>query len=114
MGGGRAHRPAGPRRMASVAPLVSPFFVALLLTRVSGIPLLEARAEKAWGETMGTGPTWNGARAAAAQAGAKVTERSEAVRRRALSITAVVVAGSRRELCSSCRLSSCWRSRSQT
>jgi steroid 5-alpha reductase family enzyme len=29
--------------------LVSPLFVALLLTRVSGIPLLEARAEKRWG-----------------------------------------------------------------
>jgi steroid 5-alpha reductase family enzyme len=29
--------------------LVSPIFVALLLTRVSGIPLLEARAEQAWG-----------------------------------------------------------------
>lgn len=29
--------------------LVSPVFVALLLTRVSGIPLLEARAEKRWG-----------------------------------------------------------------
>lgn len=32
------------------ATLISPFFVALLLTRVSGIPLLEARAEEAWGE----------------------------------------------------------------
>lgn len=29
--------------------LVSPLFVYLLLTRVSGIPLLEARAEKRWG-----------------------------------------------------------------
>jgi steroid 5-alpha reductase family enzyme len=29
--------------------LVSPFFVYLLLTRVSGIPLLEARAEERWG-----------------------------------------------------------------
>jgi len=29
--------------------LISPLFVALLLTRVSGIPLLEARAEKRWG-----------------------------------------------------------------
>ena len=30
--------------------LVSPVFVFLLLTRVSGIPLLEARAERRWGE----------------------------------------------------------------
>jgi len=30
--------------------LISPVFVALLLIRVSGIPLLEARAEKRWGE----------------------------------------------------------------
>lgn len=29
--------------------LVSPLFVCLLLTRVSGIPLLEARAEERWG-----------------------------------------------------------------
>lgn len=29
--------------------LVSPVFVALLLTRVSGVPMLEARAEKRWG-----------------------------------------------------------------
>jgi steroid 5-alpha reductase family enzyme len=29
--------------------LVSPVFVALLLTRISGIPLLEARARKRWG-----------------------------------------------------------------
>ena len=29
--------------------LVSPLFVYLLLTRVSGIPLLEARAEERWG-----------------------------------------------------------------
>jgi steroid 5-alpha reductase family enzyme len=29
--------------------LISPVFVALLLTRVSGIPMLEARAEKRWG-----------------------------------------------------------------
>jgi steroid 5-alpha reductase family enzyme len=29
--------------------LVSPVFVTLLLTRVSGIPMLEARAEKRWG-----------------------------------------------------------------
>jgi steroid 5-alpha reductase family enzyme len=29
--------------------LVSPLFVYLLLTRVSGIPLLEARAEEKWG-----------------------------------------------------------------
>lgn len=29
--------------------LVSPLFVALLLTRVSGIPLLEARADRRWG-----------------------------------------------------------------
>lgn len=30
--------------------LLSPVFVVLLLTRVSGIPLLEAKAEKKWGE----------------------------------------------------------------
>jgi steroid 5-alpha reductase family enzyme len=29
--------------------LVSPLFVVLLLTRISGIPMLEARAEKRWG-----------------------------------------------------------------
>ncbi len=29
--------------------LLSPLFVYLLLTRVSGIPLLEARAEERWG-----------------------------------------------------------------
>jgi steroid 5-alpha reductase family enzyme len=32
------------------ATLISPVFVTLLLTRVSGIPMLEARAEKRWGE----------------------------------------------------------------
>lgn len=32
------------------AALLSPLFVILLLTRVSGIPLLEARAEKKWGD----------------------------------------------------------------
>jgi steroid 5-alpha reductase family enzyme len=31
------------------ATLISPVFVTLLLTRVSGIPMLEARAEKRWG-----------------------------------------------------------------
>jgi steroid 5-alpha reductase family enzyme len=30
--------------------LISPVFVVLLLTRVSGIPMLEARAEKRWGD----------------------------------------------------------------
>ncbi|MFC2176875.1 DUF1295 domain-containing protein [Actinomycetota bacterium] len=30
--------------------LISPVFVVLLLTRVSGIPMLEARAEERWGE----------------------------------------------------------------
>lgn len=30
--------------------VISPLFVILLLTRVSGIPLLEARADKKWGE----------------------------------------------------------------
>lgn len=30
--------------------LISPVFVALLLTRISGIPMLEARAEERWGE----------------------------------------------------------------
>lgn len=29
--------------------LISPVFVGVLLTRVSGIPMLEARAEKRWG-----------------------------------------------------------------
>ena len=29
--------------------LISPIFVTILLTRVSGIPLLEARADKKWG-----------------------------------------------------------------
>jgi steroid 5-alpha reductase family enzyme len=29
--------------------LISPLFVALLLTRVSGVPLLEAKADKKWG-----------------------------------------------------------------
>jgi steroid 5-alpha reductase family enzyme len=32
------------------ATLVSPVFVFVLLTRISGIPLLEARAEKRWGD----------------------------------------------------------------
>jgi steroid 5-alpha reductase family enzyme len=31
------------------ATLISPVFVVVLLTRVSGIPMLEARAEKRWG-----------------------------------------------------------------
>ena len=31
------------------AALISPFFVTLLLTRVSGIPLLEKKADKKWG-----------------------------------------------------------------
>jgi len=30
--------------------LISPVFVVLLLTRVSGIPMLEARADKRWGD----------------------------------------------------------------
>lgn len=30
--------------------LISPVFVTLLLTRVSGLPMLEARAEKRWGD----------------------------------------------------------------
>jgi steroid 5-alpha reductase family enzyme len=30
--------------------LVSPLFVYLLLTRVSGIPILEARADERWGD----------------------------------------------------------------
>lgn len=33
--------------------LISPVFVTLLLTRVSGIPILEARAKKRWGEDEG-------------------------------------------------------------
>lgn len=33
--------------------LLSPLFVILLLTRVSGIPLLEARADKRWGDDAG-------------------------------------------------------------
>ena len=30
--------------------LISPFFVTLLLTRISGIPMLESRAKKRWGD----------------------------------------------------------------
>jgi steroid 5-alpha reductase family enzyme len=30
--------------------LISPVFVALLITRVSGVPMLEARADKRWGD----------------------------------------------------------------
>ena len=30
--------------------LISPVFVFLLITRVSGIPMLEARADKRWGD----------------------------------------------------------------
>jgi len=33
-----------------LATLISPVFVYLLLTRISGVPLLEARARKKWGE----------------------------------------------------------------
>lgn len=32
------------------ATMISPIFVVLLLTRISGIPMLEARAEKRWGD----------------------------------------------------------------
>jgi steroid 5-alpha reductase family enzyme len=32
------------------ATLISPVFVYVLLTRISGVPMLEARAEKAWGD----------------------------------------------------------------
>lgn len=32
------------------ATLISPFFVIFLLTQVSGVPMLEARAEKQWGD----------------------------------------------------------------
>ena len=32
------------------ATLISPFFVTLLLTKVSGIPMLEARSDKRWGD----------------------------------------------------------------
>lgn len=42
------------------ATLVSPLFVYLLLTRVSGIPLLERAAEKRWGDN----PAWQAYRAA--------------------------------------------------
>jgi steroid 5-alpha reductase family enzyme len=34
---------------AAVAAAMSPLFVAVLLTRVSGVPLLERAAEKRWG-----------------------------------------------------------------
>jgi len=34
---------------AAAAALASPLFVAFLLTRVSGVPLLERAAEKRWG-----------------------------------------------------------------
>ena len=30
--------------------LISPIFVTLLLTRVSGVPLLEAKADAKWGD----------------------------------------------------------------
>ena len=33
-----------------LATLISPVFVYVLLTRISGIPLLESRARKRWGE----------------------------------------------------------------
>lgn len=33
-----------------LATLISPIFVYVLLTRISGVPLLEARAQKKWGE----------------------------------------------------------------
>ncbi len=33
-----------------LATLISPVFVTLLLTRISGVPLLERRAKKAWGD----------------------------------------------------------------
>jgi steroid 5-alpha reductase family enzyme len=33
-----------------LATLISPIFVIVLLTKISGIPLLEARAQKKWGE----------------------------------------------------------------
>ena len=33
-----------------LATLISPVFVALLLTRISGVPLLERRADKEWGD----------------------------------------------------------------
>jgi steroid 5-alpha reductase family enzyme len=36
-------------RGSQLVTLISPFFVALLLTRVSGIPLLEKRADAKWG-----------------------------------------------------------------
>ena len=32
-----------------VAALISPIFVTLLLTKVSGVPMLEARADEKWG-----------------------------------------------------------------
>ena len=32
------------------ATLISPVFVVILLTRISGVPLLEARAQKRWGD----------------------------------------------------------------
>jgi steroid 5-alpha reductase family enzyme len=41
-----------------LATLVSPLFVYLLLTRVSGIPLLEKKAEETWGGQ----PDWEGYR----------------------------------------------------
>lgn len=41
------------------ATLVSPLFVTLLLTKVSGIPLLEAQARKRWGDD----PEWQAYRA---------------------------------------------------
>ena len=40
---------SGPHGAARFATLISPLFVAPLLTRVSGVPLLEKRADKTWG-----------------------------------------------------------------
>jgi steroid 5-alpha reductase family enzyme len=33
-----------------LAALISPVFITLLITRISGVPMLEARAEKRWGD----------------------------------------------------------------
>jgi steroid 5-alpha reductase family enzyme len=40
----------GSQYITLISPLISPVFVYVLLTRISGIPLLEVRADKKWGD----------------------------------------------------------------
>ena len=46
---GRDHRVAHVSRAGSGSRSISPLFVALLLTKVSGVPLLERKADAKWG-----------------------------------------------------------------